>query len=76
MLTKPIHSPLTALGAEWRVNGIAVKASAGADEIYLTGATEGAVDDGAAATVQDAFVMKLDNTWTEVWADQQHGAVD
>jgi hypothetical protein len=57
------------------VGGIAVKASAGADEIYLTGATQGAVDGGAAASVQDAFVMKLDNTGTEVWAHQDHGAV-
>ncbi|MBT6911668.1 MAG: hypothetical protein HOA21_10980 [Rhodospirillaceae bacterium] len=57
------------------VNGIAVKASAGADEIYLTGATQGAVDGGANASVQDAFVMKLDNTGTEAWASQDHGAV-
>ncbi|MBL6951807.1 MAG: SBBP repeat-containing protein [Alphaproteobacteria bacterium] len=57
------------------VGGIAVKASAGADEIYLTGATQGAVDGGADATVQDAFVMKLDNTGTQVWASQDHGAV-
>ena len=57
------------------VNGIAVKASAGADEIYLTGATDDAVDGGAAASVQDAFVMKLDNTGAEVWAHQDHGAV-
>ena len=57
------------------VNGVAVKPSAGADEIYLTGATEGALDGGAAATVQDAFVMKLDNTGTQVWVDQEHGAV-
>ncbi|MBT4486382.1 MAG: hypothetical protein HN732_14180 [Rhodospirillaceae bacterium] len=57
------------------VNGIAVKPSVGADEIYLTGATQGAVDGGADATVQDAFAMKLDNTGTEVWVDQNHGAV-
>ena len=57
------------------LGGIAVKAAAGADEIYITGATQGAVDGGAAASVQDAFVMKLDNTGAEVWAHQDHGAV-
>ena len=57
------------------LGGIAVKASVGADEIYLTGATQGAVDGGTAASVQDAFVMKLDNTGAEVWAHQDHGAV-
>lgn len=57
------------------LGGIAVKASAGADEIYVTGATDGAVDGGAAASAQDTFVMKLDNTGTEVWAHQDHSAV-
>ena len=57
------------------VNGVAVKASVGADEIYLTGATDGAIDGGAVANAQDAFVVKLDNTGGEVWANQEHGAV-
>ncbi|MDA1099964.1 MAG: SBBP repeat-containing protein [Proteobacteria bacterium] len=57
------------------LGGIAVKALAGADEIYVTGATQGAVDGGAVASAQDAFVMKLDNTGTEVWAHQDHSAV-
>ncbi|MDP6564724.1 MAG: SBBP repeat-containing protein [Alphaproteobacteria bacterium] len=57
------------------INGIAVKASVGADEIYLTGATQGALDGGADATVQDAFVAKLDNAGAEVWVNQDHGAV-
>ncbi len=62
-------------GSTDTVNGVAVKPSVGADEIYLTGATEGAVDGGADANVQDAFVMKLDNAGAEVWVNQDHGAV-
>ena len=57
------------------LGGIAVKAAAGADEIYVTGATQGAVDGGAAASAQDAFVMKLDDAGAEVWAHQDHSAV-
>ncbi|HZD26349.1 MAG TPA: SBBP repeat-containing protein, partial [Alphaproteobacteria bacterium] len=55
------------------IKGIAVKPSSGADEIYVTGATDGALD-GGAASVQDFYAAKLDATGTTAWVQQYHGA--
>ena len=53
-----------------RAGGIAVRANAGADEIYITGSTDGSVAGQASVGETDAFAVKLNSSGTTVWGHQ------
>ena len=56
-----------------RAGGIAVRPNAGADEIYITGNTDGSVAGQAAVGETDAFAVKLNSSGTTVWGHQFGG---
>lgn len=57
------------------VAGIAVRANAGADEIYVTGATTGGIDGSTAALAQDYYAVKLDSAGSNAWTKQFRGSI-
>lgn len=56
-----------------RAGGIAVRANAGADEIYITGNTDGSVAGQTQVGETDAFAVKLNSSGTTVWGHQFGG---
>jgi hypothetical protein len=55
------------------IGGVAVLASSGADEIYVTGGTTGGIDGSTAAVSRDLYAAKLDNAGATAWTEQFRG---